>query len=137
MAEAVLRHMAASREFAIDVDSAGVAGYHIGESPHRLTLKTLAKHGVAPPGLARRVSALDFQEFDHLVAMDSGHKTDLCAWPGAVVAKVSLLHDWRPDLVPYDVPDPYYGAEPQYERVYEIVSIGAAAILDRLAHGLS
>lgn len=135
MAEAVCRHLAAARGMDVVVDGAGVAAYHIGERPHRLTLKTLADHGVTPPGVARQVRSQDFEDFDHIVAMDRGHRAELLAWPGADPEKVTLLHDWSPAEVPADVPDPYYGPPSEYETVYRLVTAGSNAILDRIKSG--
>lgn len=132
MAEAVLRHLAAESSLFLEVDSAGVAGYHVGESAHRLTLRALERHGVPPPGTARLVEPGDFQAFDHIIAMDRGHKRDLLAWPGAVSDKITLLHEWSPGELPVDIPDPYYGPDSQYEDVFGMVYTGALAIIERL-----
>ena len=133
MAEAVLRHLAEARGVDVRVDGAGTEAYHVGESPHRLALQTLAKHHVAAPGAAREVRPSDFEEFDHIVAMDRGHKRQLLAWRGSVEEKISLLHDWSPEQVPVDVPDPYYGGAEDYEEVFGYVWSGSQAILDRVA----
>ena len=133
MAEAVFRHMALQRGVDVLVDGAGVAAYHVGEQAHRLTLQTLARHGIQPPGVARQVRASDFEEFDHIIAMDRGHRRELLGWQGAKPDKVSLLHDWLPETVPVDVPDPYYGPPSEYQVVFDLVWAGSQAILDRIA----
>lgn len=132
MAEAVFRHLARQRGLDVVVDGAGVAAYHVGEPPHRLTLQTLARHGIEPPGVARQVRSVDFDEFDHIIAMDRGHRRELLGWHGAKAEKVSLLHDWLPESIPVDVPDPYYGPPSDYEVVFDLVWAGSTAILDRI-----
>ncbi len=131
MAEAVLRHKVkeAGLENEIQVDGAAVAAYHVGEPADPRTIRTLAKHGIDEPSLARQVRTRDFEEFDLIVAMDIGHFTALSRLAGAQRDKVILFQDLAPDSLPDEVPDPYYGPPSGFDEVYEIVDTGTEAFL--------
>lgn len=79
------------------------------------------------------VRSTDFKDFDHIVAMDAGHYHDLIHWNGAVPEKVSMFLDWagRPSE---SVPDPYYGGQEGFERLYHMIVDGVNFMLKRLAH---
>src|ERR1700758_4355824 len=56
------------------VDSAGTAGYHIGEAPDHRTIKNAKKNGVDLSKLkARKFSAADFDNFDMIYVMDESN----------------------------------------------------------------
>ena len=72
-AEAVFRAVAAREapELMIEVDSAGTAGYHIGEPPDLRTRQAAARRGYdMSPLRARIVEPRDFEDFDLILAMD-------------------------------------------------------------------
>src|ERR1700730_3813220 len=72
-AEGVLRTLAAREapELAIAVDSAGTAGYHVGEPPDPRTRQAAARRGYDLTTLrARIVEPGDFERFDLILAMD-------------------------------------------------------------------
>ena len=130
MAEAVFLERARVRGVSghFEADSAGTGGWHAGETPDPRTIQELARHGIPWASRARQVVAEDFRRFDHLFAMDRDNERDLLHWPGADPGRVSLL------LGEHEVPDPYYGGPEGFRHVFELVSAGADAILDRLAH---
>src|ERR1700752_472910 len=72
-AEAVLRAVAAREapELDLEVDSAGTAGYHVGEPPDPRTRQAAARRGYDLGALrARVVEPADFERFDLILAMD-------------------------------------------------------------------
>ena len=72
-AEAVFRAVAAREapELMIEVDSAGTAGYHIGEPPALRTRLGATRRGYdMSPLRARIVEPRDFEDFDLILAMD-------------------------------------------------------------------
>jgi len=133
MAEAILVHKL--KQAGLDptglVDSAGTERYHIGEFPHPRTRALLESKGIEWLTPARQVRSEDFQRFDHLIAMDRGHRSELLAWNGSDHHKVSLMMEWsqEPGL---DIPDPYYGDMPGYETVFQMCDRACDAILHQL-----
>ena len=74
VAEGVLRHLSVKKNLALDIDSAGTAGYHIGEQPDKRSIKNAKKNGVDISKLkARKFSKADFDEFDRIFVMDENN----------------------------------------------------------------
>lgn len=145
-AEAVFRHKlrAAGMEHRFFTDSAGTHGYHIGDPPDPRSVDMARTRGVDMRDLrARRFEVVDFERFHHVVAMDSGHFAALDRLPrGAqVLASLSLFRHFGEAPATgataafLDVPDPYYGTQGDFERVYDMIETGCAAILARLLEG--
>ncbi|KAF9778207.1 putative LTP1-protein-tyrosine-phosphatase [Thelephora terrestris] len=117
LGEAVLQHVAKQRGLEIFVDSAGTAGYHVGEEADTRTIDVCKKHGVPINGLARQVSREDFNRFTHILAADESNLANLQRIrPENSKAEVRLFgsyDDNRP------IADPYYGGISGFERCYE------------------
>jgi protein-tyrosine phosphatase len=136
-AEGVLRGIAA-RDFAglpLYVDSAGTADYHVGEPPDRRTVAAARRRGYDLAGLrARRVARSDFENFDHILAMDRANLAELeQLGQGVIGARLGLFLDYAPELEVAEVPDPYYGGIEDFERVLDLCASGARSLLRRLA----
>ncbi|MBK1695348.1 phosphotyrosine protein phosphatase [Chromatium weissei] len=124
----------------IGVDSAGTHAYHLGERPDQRACETARLRGVDLHDLrARRVTAEDFERFDYIVAMDednAAHLRDLC--PPEMLEKIKLFMDFAPEQRVRDVPDPYYGGQRGFERVFDLISAAAQglfiALKTRLKH---
>lgn len=133
-ADGVLRHLVgmAGLTGRIAVDSAGTHGYHLGDPPDPRSVAAAARHGVDLTGLrARRLDVADFTAFDHLIAMDRGHLRVLhgLAPTAAARAQAALFCDLIPGRAGQDVPDPYYGDLPGFDRVYALIAEGCGHIL--------
>jgi protein-tyrosine phosphatase len=142
-AEGVMRALVSAEglERRIVVDSAGTGAWHVGSPPDARAAGAARARGVALGGTARQVRAQDFEDFDYLVAMDSENLRTLrsLAHGEAQRAKVRLLREFDPasaggaegagDL---DVPDPYYGGEYGFARVFELVRAACAGLLEQL-----
>ncbi len=65
-AEAVMRGLVADRglDGEIEIDSAGVGDWHIGNPPDERAVAAGAKRGITLAGAARQVSRGDFERFD-------------------------------------------------------------------------
>lgn len=119
------------------IDSAGTGGWHVGADPDPRSIEEAARHGVSLPSKARQFQAADFQSFDHLIAMDQSNLKDmlaLCPDPN-LASKAKLLRDFDPENTQsesMDVPDPYYGKDDGFARVYAICERSCAALLDAL-----
>jgi protein-tyrosine phosphatase len=137
LAENMFRQMAkeAGVADAYDVDSAGTAAYHIGDSPDSRMRQVAAARGLVYDGSGRHFTVQDFYDFDLIVPMDSSNHSDIVslATKAEHKAKVRLMREFDP-MVGTDnsVPDPYYGGIDGFEKVYDIVERSTAELLARL-----
>lgn len=133
-AEAVFRKLAADAGMSegILADSAGTHAYHIGEPADVRAQASAANRGYDLSTLrARRVELADFQRFDLIVAMDRGHFTLLSRMGEPSAAhKLKLMMSYASAFKEKDVPDPYYGASQDFERVLDMLEDAARGLLE-------
>jgi protein-tyrosine phosphatase len=138
-AEGVMRHIvrAEGLEDAIEIDSAGTGGWHVGSPPDERATDAARRRSIVLEGAARRFSPDDFDQFDLILAMDAENARDMLALAPSedAAAKVRLLREFDPasdgsgDL---DVPDPYYGGPGGFDEVLDLVEAATRGLLDRL-----
>ena len=135
-AEVVVRTIASREapELDLAVDSAGTAGYHVGEPPDPRTRAAAARRGydlTAPR--ARIVEPADFERFDLVLAMDREILRVLQQRaPSTSQPRVRLFMEFAPEAGPEDVPDPYYGGPNGFEEVLDLVETAARGLLEHL-----
>lgn len=128
-AEGVFRHLVEeaglSRE--IETESAGIGGWHVGDPPDPRSCAAAKSRGYDLERLrASQVTAKDFERFDLLIAMDRSHLRDLeRLHPIGARGRARLFLD-------RDVPDPYYGTAEDFERVLDMIEVGAKTLLAEL-----
>jgi protein-tyrosine phosphatase len=137
MAEGILLHLVAqaglSERFLIE--SAGTGGYHVGQEPDPRSRAAARARGVHLPSRARQFEASDFGRFDYVLAMDVQNQRHLLALApdDAARARVHLLRSFDADSRPgAGVPDPYYGEDDGFERVFEICHAACSGFLARV-----
>lgn len=116
------------------VDSAGTAGYHVGNPPDERSVVVAQKHGIdISHQRCRKFSERDFKEFDLIYAMDVSNFSNILhlAQSKEDEKKVKLLLD-EVDLGINEVPDPYYGGPGGFEDVYQMINIACDAIVKKL-----
>lgn len=124
----------------IVIDSAGTHAYHIGEVPDARATQAALRRGIdLTTQRARRVSPVDFEQFDYVLAMDSSNYADLselCADEHGPKLRLFLEFASTPGIT--DVPDPYYGGATGFERVLDMIEEGSIGLLEALRrqHGL-
>lgn len=135
-AEAVLRVIAAREapELGIEIDSAGTAGYHIGDPPDARSQQAGLRRGYdLAPLRARRVEAADFERFDFILAMDRENLSELQQRaPRGARARLHLFLEFAPDAGTVEVPDPYYGGPNGFEHVLDLVEAASSGLLRHL-----
>jgi protein-tyrosine phosphatase len=135
-AEGVFRAIAArdAPELAIEVDSAGTAGYHIGEPPDARTRQAASRRGYdLSPLRARIVEPRDFENFDLILAMDRENLSVLHhRAPTHARERVRLLLEFAPNATVTEVPDPYYGGPNGFEEVLDLVEAATHGLLQHL-----
>jgi len=120
---------------AVEVDSAGTAGYHSGESPDTRARAAGRRFGVEVAGRARQFKRGDFQRFDYVLAMDRSNFDDLIELAPDVEAraKVRLLRSFDPSSPSgASVPDPYYGGDDDFDDVVRICLAACQPLLEQL-----
>ncbi len=118
----------------IQVASAGTAGYHVGNPPDERSIAVAAKYGLdISQQRSRKLIAKDLERFDYIYAMDRSNYRDILALAETNVqaAKVRLLLETAATSES-DVPDPYYGGEDGFEKVYSMVNEACARIAEQL-----
>lgn len=116
------------------VDSAGTAGYHVGNPPDPRSIEVAASHGIdIRRQRCRRFSSTDFDRFDYIFAMDRENLIHLqeLARSEADLKKVSLLLE-AAGLPAEEVPDPYYGGDEGFQRVFEMIDTATDRLLNSL-----
>jgi protein-tyrosine phosphatase len=135
-AEAVFRALAAreARDLAIEADSAGTAGYHIGAPPDARSQQAARRRGYDMSALrARMVAPEDFERFDLILAMDRQNLSVLRRRaPRERHERIRLFLEFAPDLGTTEVPDPYYGGPNGFEEVLDLVESATRALLEHL-----
>ena len=133
-AEGVLRHKAAEAGLALEIDSAGLAHYHIGDPPDGRAIRQAAAQGYdLSEQRARAVAPDDFERFDLLLGMDRGHVSGLGRMaPAGRAERVRLFLDFAPGLEGRDVPDPYYGGPEDYALALDLIERGVEGLLRHL-----
>jgi len=130
----------------IEVDSAGVESYHVGERADSRSRACARERGVELKSRGRQFKATDFDRFDYVLAMDSDNQDDLLrlarraknsGGAEAAEAKIQLLRSHEPGRPrSLDVPDPYYtdpgDSKNGFETVFEICERSCRALLETI-----
>lgn len=137
MAEGVFFHVAHQEGLAdrFHLDSAGTAGWHIGNPPDPRGQQAALARGIdISQQRARQVARQDFKNFDLLLAMDETNAQDLRRMaPGeAEAGKVALFLEFAPELDASEVPDPYYGGDEGFEEVLNLVEAASRNLIATL-----
>jgi protein-tyrosine phosphatase len=137
MAQAVLtKYIAdAGRVQQMSVESAGTHASRSGEKADNRAEASLARRGYDLGRFrSRRVSVLDFDKFDWILAMDQDNLTNLqkiC--PPELQNKLHLYLSRSSQLPDSDVPDPYYGNAQGFDSVLDLCETGAKDWMRKLA----
>jgi protein-tyrosine phosphatase len=123
----------------IHVDSAGTGDWHIGRPPDSRAIAAARNRGYDLTGLrARQVRRSDFSRFDWILAMDRANLTALKALrPPAYAGHLGLFLDLAPESGIAEVPDPYCGGPPDFERMLDLIERASEALTRHLQGRLS
>jgi len=135
-AEVVFRQAAARAGLAsVEVDSAGMGDWHVGNPPDARAIRHAARRGYDLRALrARQFQASDFGRFDHIYAMDAAVLDELAAMkPAGYRGRLGLFLDLAPHVGMREVPDPYHMGPEGFERVLDLVEEASAALATSLS----
>jgi protein-tyrosine phosphatase len=138
LAEGILESKAKKLGLSWEVDSAGTRNnYHIGEAPHPLSQKVAKLNAVdISRQSARAFVAEDFERFDKIYAMSSDileHMKNIGRQKYEAAKTDLLLNEIYPGKN-MDVPDPWYGEEPGYHKVYEMIEKACEKIIEKYGY---
>ena len=134
MGQGVIEKRAAAAGLAVEVDSAGLGSWHIGNPPNPRGLKVATARGYDNSAQrARLVRAQDFHHFDLILGMDSDNIARLnelrpAGAPDCDLAEIRLFHPSG-----QDIPDPYYGGLPDYEHALDLIEDAVEQLLEEMA----
>jgi len=132
LAEGILRSKLSN---GFTVDSAGTGNWHVGNAPDPRSIATAKNHNIDISNLkGRQFSKQDFADFDYIYVMDYQNYKDVVSLASSEEdkAKVQLILD---EIFPgerVDVPDPYYGLQDGFEKVYIMLEEACASIAKKL-----
>lgn len=131
-----MRAAAAEAGLTIRIDSAGTGAWHYGEPPDPRAQEIAARDGVDISGLrARQVTADDFRNFDHIVAMDQDNLDNLRKFaPPDARARISLMLDHVPGQAGRAVADPYFGEALGFDATWRDMRAGAYGLIGMFAN---
>jgi protein-tyrosine phosphatase len=140
LAEGVFRDLVRREGLAdaFEVESAGIASYHVGDPPDPRSVRVAAQNGIVLDGVGQQFRAKDFDRFDLILALDRDIYASLerLAPHAAAKAKIQMLRAYDPKATAsLDVPDPYYGNSSHFERVYEMVQRSCQGLLAAVTDG--
>ena len=134
LAEGIIRNKLKLRGQYGEVDSAGIASYHVGEKPDIRTIKNALSHGIDLSMLrARQFKTSDFDSFDLIYCADKSimNAVTTMAQTSDHLNKIKLITEEAFPGQMLDIPDPYYGTEADFEKVYQLIDISCEAIIEK------
>lgn len=130
LAEGIFLHLSETRGLGdrFEVDSAGTGGWHAGNAADPRSIAVGRKHGIELPSRARQVRADETDNWDLVLAMDTQNREDLLAL-GFDSAQVRCIREFDPNAESPDVPDPYYGGDDGFDKVYSMLHAACEGLL--------
>jgi protein-tyrosine phosphatase len=133
LAEGLLRSKLDASKF--EVDSTGTGSWHVGNPPDPRSVAVARKNGLDISALrGRQFSYHDFIDFNLIYVMDSSNLENVLklAKTEEETDKVSMILDTLFPGEKVDVPDPYYGGDDGFDRVYDMLDQACDVIATQL-----
>jgi protein-tyrosine phosphatase len=139
LAKWIFVHQARQRNILhrLEIDSCGTGGWHAGGPADPRSTAIALQYGLDVEHVARQVQPhTDFGRFEYLLAMDR-HNRDTLLLLGAPRERVFLMRSFDPTLrgaseEQMDVPDPYYGGDDGFEKVYQMLWRASEGLIERV-----
>lgn len=119
-----------------EIHSSGTGDWHVGQGADRRMRATARRFGVTlEEHCARQFAADDLATYDHIFVMDKENLHDVLYLDAEerFVGKVRLFREFDPEPDDYQVPDPYFGGDEGFDRVYHIVERTSRRLVAALA----
>lgn len=117
------------------VESAGTGGWHAGETPDPRSIAIAKENGIdITDQRARKFKARDLDAYDFIYAMDNSNYRDILSHAKHTrqTKKVKLILN---EIYPGEnlsVPDPYYGGDNGFKRVFDMLDAACDKIAEKL-----
>jgi protein-tyrosine phosphatase len=134
LAEGIMRQRSIEAGLNWQIDSAGTAFYHAGEPPHNQSQHVAQQNGIdISSQRCRQFIPDDMLEFDRIYVMDGDNYLNVKRisgplWDGNKVKW--MLHELYPDQNT-PVPDPYFGTQGDFEKVFDLLNKACLRIIDK------
>lgn len=125
LAEGILKEKARKAGLDWIIESAGTNGYHNGEAPHQLSQKVARLNGIdISEQRSRKMTSSDIETYDLIYALAPDVMTDIqkITRNSFDPKKVRLIMEEQFPGANLEVPDPWYGPEPGYHEVYQLLN---------------
>ena len=135
MAEGIFREKARQLGVDVELDSAGTGGWHSGEAPDLRAQEAMRKKGLDISMLrARKFVASDFDRFDRIYVMDGSNHQNVMnlAETDDDRNKVHMMLNETHPGENRSVPDPYFGGDEGFRRVFDMLESAAEMALGDL-----
>lgn len=125
LAQGIFEHLTQHEVNRFSCDSAGTSTYHIGELPDDRAIAIAQKNDILLKHRARQIQKEDFEKFDYIIAMDRANYQSILTLKNrvsnATETKIMLMRNFDTEKGQIEVPDPYYGSQQDFERVFDIL----------------
>ena len=119
------------------VDSAGTGGWHIGELPDSRSIEVAKHHHInISDQRCRKFNVADFEDFDLIYVMDKSNLSDVMSLALTEMHrnKVKMILSDKDGGNIKEVPDPYYGGEGGFEKVFILLDQACEHIAKSLSY---
>lgn len=119
------------------VDSAGTGGWHVGELPDARSIQIARKNHIdITDQRCRKFKAHDFDDFDLIYVMDESNLSDVLSLAKTEMhrMKVKMILKDHMKGNTMEVPDPYYGGDRGFEKVFSLLDEACEHIAKSLSH---
>lgn len=135
LAEGIMRQKIDKYKLTAQVDSAGTIANHVGHAPDKRSIANGLKHNVDISALrARLFNESDFENFDLIFVMDRSNYKNVIGMARNIddKKKVNLILNELYPRTDLEVPDPYFGDEEGFEKVYHLLDLACENIARNL-----
>ncbi len=132
LAEGILQSKVGDSIF---VDSAGTANYHVGELPDRRSIAVAKNHGIdITKQRCKHFTKKHFEQFDYIYVMDKSNYENVIqlATSDTDKQKVKLILNESHPNQNLEVPDPYYGGDDGFEKVFQMLDEACEVIAQKI-----
>ncbi len=124
LAHGIMQQIIEEQHLDWEVDSAGTGAYHINQPPDQRSIEMARQNGIdISTQRARQISPKDLEDFDLIFAMDSENYQNILRLANSKEqeAKVRLILNESTPNQNRSVPDPYYGGERGFYKVFQLL----------------
>ncbi len=122
----------------VEVDSAGLGEWHVGDPPDPRAIATAAAYGIdISHQRARKLNAGDFRADTLILCADAGIlQQTYRRGPATSAAGLHRMLEWAGLPAPWDLADPYQGGPADFEAVWNRIDEAGPGMIGRLKREL-